>query len=52
MFLASMDPIEEVVPHELLRLGPLHITSVMVMATVAAPAYALDIPAALRPPRR
>src|ERR1700723_2260572 len=36
MFLATMDPIEEVVPHDLLRLGPLHINNVMVMATIAA----------------
>lgn len=36
MFLANVDPIEEVVPHELLRLGPLHFTNVMFMSLVAA----------------
>lgn len=35
-FLAILDPLEEVLPHTLVRLGPLHITNHMVMALAAA----------------
>ena len=36
LFLAMADPLEEVLPHTLIRLGPLHITNHMLMALIAA----------------
>ena len=36
MFLANEDPINEVLPHELFRIGSVHVTNIWIMALVAA----------------
>jgi F0F1-type ATP synthase membrane subunit a len=36
MFLAAMDPIDEVLPHTFFSIGPLHVNNQMIMALVAA----------------
>jgi len=35
MFLANADPLEEVLPH-VYRIGPVHVSNVMIMALIAA----------------